>query len=205
MTALMNIAIFVLLTVLLITIGNLVFSIGELKEHTDKDKSKKRKNTSISIIKMTMYALTKLVIFALVINLLMFEFYDKSFICSRLAQFVMFFVMMQIVSESVSLNHMMRLTVKSLNKFSTSDLELREYFEKISPYAFRSAISGKKNKIMWALSLSANVITIILSIYLYSIGTRTLFFQNLIIYFVVLMYIKYHVLKLIKQVAKSNQ
>lgn len=203
MTALMNIAIFVLLTVLLITIGNLVFSIGELKEHTDKDKSKKRKNTSISIIKMTMYALTKLVIFALVINLLMFEFYDKSFI-SRLAQFVMFFVMMQIVSESVSLNHMMRLTVKSLNKFSTGDLELREYFEKISPYAFRSAISGK-NKIMWALSLSANVITIILSIYLYSIGTRTLFFQNLIIYFVVLMYIKYQVLKLIKQVAKSNQ
>lgn len=203
MTALMNIAIFVLLTVLLITIGNLVFSIGELKEHTDKDKSKKRKNTSISIIKMTMYALTKLVIFALVINLLMFEFYDKSFI-SRLAQFVMFFVMMQIVSESVSLNHMMRLTVKSLNKFSTGDLELREYFEKISPYAFRSAISGK-NKIMWALSLSANVITIILSIYLYSIGIRTLFFQNLIIYFVVLMYIKYHVLKLIKQVAKSNQ
>lgn len=203
MTALMNIAIFVLLTVLLITIGNLVFSIGELKEHTDKDKSKKRKNTSILIIKMTMYALTKLVIFALVINLLMFEFYDKSFI-SRLAQFVMFFVMMQIVSESVSLNHMMRLTVKSLNKFSTGDLELREYFEKISPYAFRSAISGK-NKIMWALSLSANVITIILSIYLYSIGTRTLFFQNLIIYFVVLMYIKYHVLKLIKQVAKSNQ
>lgn len=199
----MNIAIFVLLTVLLITIGNLVFSIGELKEHTDKDKSKKRKNTSILIIKMTMYALTKLVIFALVINLLMFEFYDKSFI-SRLAQFVMFFVMMQIVSESVSLNHMMRLTVKSLNKFSTGDLELREYFEKISPYAFRSAISGK-NKIMWALSLSANVITIILSIYLYSIGTRTLFFQNLIIYFVVLMYIKYHVLKLIKQVAKSNQ
>lgn len=203
MTALMNIAIFVLLTVLLITIGNLVFSIGELKEHTDKDKSKKRKNTSILIIKMTMYALTKLVIFALVINLLMFEFYDKSFI-SRLAQFVMFFVMMQIVSESVSLNHMMRLTVKSLNKFSTGDLELREYFEKISPYAFRSAISGK-NKIMWALSLSANVITIILSIYLYSIGTRTLFFQNLIIYFAVLMYIKYHVLKLIKQVAKSNQ
>lgn len=203
MTALMNIAIFVLLTVLLITIGNLVFSIGELKEHTDKDKSKKRKNTSISIIKMTMYALTKLVIFALVINLLMFEFYDKSFI-SRLAQFVMFFVMMQIVSESVSLNHMMRLTVKSLNKFSTGDLELREYFEKISPYAFRSAISGK-NKIMWALSLSANVITIILSIYLYSIGTRTLFFQNLIIYFVLLMYIKYQVLKLIKQVAKSNQ
>lgn len=203
MTALMNIAIFVLLTVLLITIGNLVFSIGELKEHTDKDKSKKRKNTSISIIKMMMYALTKLVIFALVINLLMFEFYDKSFI-SRLAQFVMFFVMMQIVSESVSLNHMMRLTVKSLNKFSTGDLELREYFEKISPYAFRSAISGK-NKIMWALSLSANVITIILSIYLYSIGIRTLFFQNLIIYFVVLMYIKYHVLKLIKQVAKSNQ
>lgn len=203
MTALMNIAIFVLLTVLLITIGNLVFSIGELKEHTDKDKSKKRKNTSISIIKMTMYALTKLVIFALVTNLLMFEFYDKSFI-SRLAQFVMFFVMMQIVSESVSLNHMMRLTVKSLNKFSTGDLELREYFEKISPYAFRSAISGK-NKIMWALSLSANVITIILSIYLYSIGIRTLFFQNLIIYFVVLMYIKYHVLKLIKQVAKSNQ
>lgn len=203
MTALMNIAIFVLLTVLLITIGNLVFSIGELKEHTDKDKSKKRKNTSILIIKMTMYALTKLVIFALVINLLMFEFYDKSFI-SRLAQFVMFFVMMQIVSESVSLNHMMRLTVKSLNKFSTGDLELREYFEKISPYAFRSAISGK-NKIMWVLSLSANVITIILSIYLYSIGTRTLFFQNLIIYFVVLMYIKYHVLKLIKQVAKSNQ
>lgn len=203
MTALMNIAIFVLLTVLLITIGNLVFSIGELKEHTDKDKSKKRKNTSILIIKMTMYALTKLVIFALVINLLMFEFYDKSFI-SRLAQFVMFFVMMQIVSESVSLNHMMRLTVKSLNKFSTGDLELREYFEKISPYAFRSAISGK-NKIMWALSLSANVITIILSIYLYSIGTRTLFFQNLIIYFVVLMYIKYHVLKLIKQVTKSNQ
>ena len=203
MTALMNIAIFVLLTVLLITIGNLVFSIGELKEHTDKDKSKKRKNTSISIIKMTMYALTKLVIFALVINLLMFEFYDKSFI-SRLAQFVMFFVMMQIVSESVSLNHMMRLTVKSLNKFSTGDLEMREYFEKISPYAFRSAVSGK-NKIMWALSLSANVITIILSIYLYSIGTRTLFFQNLIIYFVVLMYIKYQVLKLIKQVAKSNQ
>lgn len=203
MTALMNIAIFVLLTVLLITIGNLVFSIGELKEHTGKDKSKKRKNTSILIIKMTMYALTKLVIFALVINLLMFEFYDKSFI-SRLAQFVMFFVMMQIVSESVSLNHMMRLTVKSLNKFSTGDLELREYFEKISPYAFRSAISVK-NKIMWALSLSANVITIILSIYLYSIGTRTLFFQNLIIYFVVLMYIKYHVLKLIKQVAKSNQ
>lgn len=203
MTALMNIAIFVLLTVLLITIGNLVFSIGELKEHTGKDKSKKRKNTSILIIKMTMYALTKLVIFALVINLLMFEFYDKSFI-SRLAQFVMFFVMMQIVSESVSLNHMMRLTVKSLNKFSTGDLELREYFEKISPYAFRSAISCK-NKIMWALSLSANVITIILSIYLYSIGTRTLFFQNLIIYFVVLMYIKYHVLKLIKQVAKSNQ
>lgn len=203
MTALMNIAIFVLLTVLLITIGNLVFSIGELKEHTDKDKSKKRKNTSILIIKMTMYALTKLVIFALVINLLMFEFHDKSFI-SRLAQFVMFFVMMQIVTESVSLNHMMRLTVKSLNKFSTGDLELREYFEKISPYAFRSAISGK-NKIMWALSLSANVITIILSIYLYSIGTRTLFFQNLIIYFVVLMYIKYHVLKLIKQVAKSNQ
>lgn len=203
MTALMNIAIFVLLTVLLITIGNLVFSIGELKEHTNKDKSKKQKNTSISIIKMTMYALTKLVIFALVINLLMFEFYDKSFI-SRLAQFVMFFVMMQIVSESVSLNHMMRLTVKSLNKFSTGDLELREYFEKISPYAFRSAISGK-NKIMWALSLSANVITIILSIYLYSIGIRTLFFQNLIIYFVVLMYIKYHVLKLIKQVAKSNQ
>lgn len=203
MTALMNIAIFVLLTVLLITIGNLVFSIGELKEHTDKDKSKKRKNTSISIIKMTMYALTKLVIFALVINLLMFEFYDKSFI-SRLAQFVMFFVMMQIVSESVSLNHMMRLTVKLLNKFSTGDLELREYFEKISPYAFRSVISGK-NKIMWALSLSANVITIILSIYLYSIGTRTLFFQNLIIYFVVLVYIKYHVLKLIKQVAKSNQ
>lgn len=41
MTALMNIAIFVLLTVLLITIGNLIFSIGELKEHTDKDKSKK--------------------------------------------------------------------------------------------------------------------------------------------------------------------
>lgn len=203
MTALTNIAIFVLLTVLLITIGNLVFSIGELKEHTDKDKSKKRKNTSILIIKMTMYALTKLVIFALVINLLMFEFYDKSFI-SRLAQFVMFFVMMQIVSEIVSLNHMMRLTVKSLNKFSTGDLELREYFEKISPYAFQSAISGK-NKIMWALSLSANVITIILSIYLYSIGTRTLFFQNLIIYFVVLMYIKYHVLKLIKQVAKSNQ
>lgn len=203
MTALMNIAIFVLLTVLLITIGNLVFSIGELKEHTDKDKSKKRKNTSITIIKMTMYALTKLVIFALVINLLMFEFYDKSFI-SRLAQFVMFFVMLQIVSESVSLNHMMRLTVKSLNKFSTGDLELREYFEKISPYAFRSAISGK-NKIMWALSLSANVITIILSIYLYSIGTRTLFFENLIIYFVVLMYIKYQVLKLIKQVAKSNQ
>lgn len=203
MTALMNIPIFVLLTVLLITIGNLVFSIGELKEHTDKDKSKKRKNTSISIIKMMMYALTKLVIFALVINLLMFEFYDKSFI-SRLAQFVMFFVMMQIVAESVSLNHMMRLTVKSLNKFSTGDLELREYFEKISPYAFRSAISGK-NKIMWALSLSANVITIILSIYLYLIGTRTLFFQNLIIYFVVLMYIKYHVLKLIKQVAKSNQ
>jgi hypothetical protein len=203
MTALMNIAIFVLLTVLLITIGNLVFSIGELKEHTDKDKSKKRKNTSISIIKMTMYALTKLVIFALVINLLMFEFYDKSFI-SRLAQFVMFFVMMQIVSESVSLNHMMRLTVKSLNKFSTGDLELREYFEKISPYAFRSAISGK-NKIMWALSLSANIITIVLSVYLYSIGIRTLFFQNLIIYFVVLMYIKYHVLKLIKQVAKSNQ
>lgn len=203
MTALMNIAIFVLLTVLLITIGNLVFSIGELKEHTDKDKSKKRKNTSISIIKMTMYALTKLVIFALVINLLMFEFYDKSFI-SRLAQFVMLFVMMQIVSESVSLNHMMRLTVKSLNKFSTGDLELREYFEKISPYAFRSAISGK-NKIMWALSLSANVITIILSIYLYSIGIRTLFFQNLIIYFMVLVYIKYHVLKLIKQVAKSNQ
>lgn len=199
----MNIAIFVLLTVLLITIGNLVFSIGELKEHTDKDKSKKRKNTSISIIKMTMYALTKLVIFALVINLLMFEFYDKSFI-SRLAQFVMFFVMMQIVSESVSLNHMMRLTVKSLNKFSTGDLELREYFEKISPYAFRSAISGK-NKIMWALSLSANIITIVLSVYLYSIGIRTLFFQNLIIYFVVLMYIKYHVLKLIKQVAKSNQ
>lgn len=203
MTALMNIAIFVLLTVLLITIGNLVFSIGELKEHTDKDKSKKRKNTSISIIKMTMYALTKLVIFALVINLLMFEIYDKSFI-SRLAQFVMFFVMMQIVSESVSLNHMMRLTVKSLNKFSTGDLELREYFEKISPYAFRSAISGK-NKIMWALSLSANIITIVLSVYLYSIGIRTLFFQNLIIYFVVLMYIKYHVLKLIKQVAKSNQ
>lgn len=203
MTALMNIAFFVLFTVLLITIGNLVFSIGELKEHTDKDKSKKRKNTSIPIIKMTMYALTKLVIFALVINLLMFEFYDKSFI-SRLAQFVMFFVMMQIVSESVSLNHMMRLTVKSLNKFSTGDLELREYFEKISPYAFRSAISGK-NKILWALSLSANVITIILSIYLYSIGIRTLFFQNLIIYFVVLMYIKYHVLKLIKQVAKSNQ
>lgn len=203
MTVLMNIAIFVLLTVLLITIGNLVFSIGELKEHTDKDKSKKRKNTSISIIKMTMYALTKLVIFALVINLLMFEFYDKSFI-SRLAQFVMFFVMMQIVSESVSLNHMMRLTVKSLNKFSTGDLELREYFEKISPYAFRSAISGK-NKIMWALSLSANIITIVLSVYLYSIGIRTLFFQNLIIYFVVLMYIKYHVLKLIKQVAKSNQ
>lgn len=203
MTALMNIAIFVLLTVLLITIGNLVFSIGELKEHTDKDKSKKRKNTSISIIKMTMYALTKLVIFALVINLLMFEFYDKSFI-SRLAQFVMFFVMMQIVSESVSLNHMMRLTVKSLNKFSTGDLELREYFEKISPYAFRSAISGK-NKIMWALSLSANIITIVLSVYLYLIGIRTLFFQNLIIYFVVLMYIKYHVLKLIKQVAKSNQ
>lgn len=203
MTALMNIAIFVLLTVLLITIGNLVFSIGELKEHTDKDKSKKRKNTSIPIIKMTMYALTKLVIFALVINLLMFEFYDKSFI-SRLAQFVMFFVMMQIVSESVSLNHMMRLTVKLLNKFSTGDLELIEYFEKISPYAFRSVISGK-NKIMWALSLSANVITIILSIYLYSIGTRTLFFQNLIIYFVVLVYIKYHVLKLIKQVAKSNQ
>lgn len=203
MTTLMNIAIFVLLTVLLITIGNLVFSIGELKEHTDKDKPKKRKNTSISIIKMTMYALAKLVIFALVINLLMFEIYDKSFI-SRLAQFVMFFVMMQIVFESVSLNHMMRLTVKSLNKFSTGDLELREYFEKISPYAFRSAISGK-NKIMWALSLSANVITIILSIYLYSIGTRTLFFQNLIIYFVVLMYIKYHVLKLIKQVAKSNQ
>lgn len=203
MTALMNIAIFVLLTVLLITIGNLVFSIGELKEHTDKDKSKKRKNTSISIIKMTMYALTKLVIFALVINLLMFEFYDKSFI-SRLAQFVMFFVMMQIVSESVSLNHMIRLTVKSLNKFSTGDLELREYFEKISPYAFRSAISGK-NKIMWALSLSANIITIVLSVYLYSIGIRTLFFQNLIIYFVVLMYIKYHVLKLIKQVAKSNQ
>lgn len=203
MTVLMNIAIFVLLTVLLITIGNLVFSIGELKEHTDKDKSKKRKNTSISIIKMTMYALTKLVIFALVINLLMFEIYDKSFI-SRLAQFVMFFVMMQIVSESVSLNHMMRLTVKSLNKFSTGDLELREYFEKISPYAFRSAISGK-NKIMWALSLSANIITIVLSVYLYSIGIRTLFFQNLIIYFVVLMYIKYHVLKLIKQVAKSNQ
>lgn len=203
MTALMNIAIFVLLTVLLITIGNLVFSIGELKEHTDKDKSKKRKNTSILIIKMTMYALTKLVLFALVINLLMFEFYDKSFI-SRLAQFVMFFVMMQIVSESVSLNHMMRLTVKSLNKFSTGDLELREYFEKISPYAFRSAISGK-NKIMWALSLSANIITIVLSVYLYSIGIRTLFFQNLIIYFVVLIYIKYHVLKLIKQVAKSNQ
>lgn len=203
MTALMNIAIFVLLTVLLITIGNLVFSIGELKEHTDKDKSKKRKNTSILIIKMTMYALTKLVLFALVINLLMFEFYGKSFI-SRLAQFVMFFVMMQIVSESVSLNHMMRLTVKSLNKFSTGDLELREYFEKISPYAFRSAISGK-NKIMWALSLSANIITIVLSVYLYSIGIRTLFFQNLIIYFVVLIYIKYHVLKLIKQVAKSNQ
>lgn len=204
MTALMNIAILVLLTVLLITIGNLVFSIGELKEHIDKDKSKKRKNTSISIIKMTMYALTKLVIIALVINLLMFEFYVKSFICSRLAQFVMFFVMMQIVSESVSLNHMMRLTVKSLNKFSTGDSELREYLEKISPYAFRSAISGK-NKIMWALSLSANVITIILSIYLYSIGTRTLFFQNLIIYFVVVMYIKYQVLRLIKQVAKSNQ
>lgn len=200
----MNIAIFVLLTVLLITIGNLVFSIGELKEHNEKDKTKKHKNASISVIKMMMYALTKLVIFALLINLLMFEFYDKGFVCSTLAQFVMFFVMMQIVSESVSLNHMMRITVKSLNRFSTGELELREYFEKLSPYAFRSAISGK-NKIMWVLSLSANVITIILSIYLHSIGTRTLFFQNLIIYFVVLMYIKYQVLKLIKQVAKSNQ
>lgn len=204
MAALMNIAIFVLLTVLLITIGNLVFSIGELKEHNEKDKTKKHKNASISVIKMTMYALTKLVIFALVINLLMFEFYDKSFICSRLAQFVMFFVMMQIVSESVSLNHMMRITVKSLNRFSTGELELREYFEKISPYAFRSAIFGK-NKIMWVLSLSANIITIVLSIYLYSIGTITLFFQNLIIYFVILLYIKYQVIKLMKEVAKSNQ
>lgn len=203
MTTVINILLFTLLLVLFGTIANLVFTIGELKEHTENKTKHRKSNPSISIIKLTMYALIKLVIFALIINLLMFEFYNNATILI-ITQFLLMLVCFQIILESFSLNHMMRLTVKSLNKFSTGELNLREYFAEIFPKAYKHATSGKE-MIFWAISLSMNVVTIAISVYLYTLGLRTSFFQNLIIYFVILLYIKYSVLKLIKEVGESNQ
>lgn len=197
-----------LLTILLLTIGHLVFSIGELKEKNDDNDDDKnnfsKKNYSISIIKMVMYALTKLVLFALLINLLMFTFYEKELISNVLAEILLYFISFQIFVESISLNHVMRSVVKSLNKFFNGEITLKEYFEKIMPRACKYAISGKE-KILWISSLTMNCITILISIFLYFQDVNMkMFSQNIIIYFLIILYIKYQVLKLIKEVVDSK-
>ena len=206
MLNMINILVFVLLTVLLLTIGNLVFSIGEIKEKHDEHIFKgdeNKKHTSISLVKIVMYALTKLVLFALLINLLMFTFYEKDITDNILAEILLYFVSFQILIESVSLNHMMRLAVKSINKFSIGELDIKDYFEKIMPHAYKCAITGKE-KLLWISSFMFNTLTIILSGILYCQNVMTMFAQNIIIYFLIILYIKYQVIKLMKNVAKTD-
>lgn len=175
--------VFILLITILITIGNLVFSISEIN---DKE-SKQDKQYIFKVIKIAVFVLIKIVLFALIINLIMFSFFGNELDLDNLqTQILTIFVSFQIITESISINRLMRGTVRALN---SQKKPIIKYIENTSP----QTISGntiKVSKTIWMCSFTLNILTIIYLIVLMS-GDFTFFYQNMFIYFLVLVYIKY--------------
>lgn len=175
--------VFILLITILITIGNLVFSISEIN---DKE-SKQDKQYIFKVIKIAVFVLIKIVLFALIINLIMFSFFGNELDLDNLqTQILTIFVSFQIITESISINRLMRGTVRALN---SQKKPIIKYIENASP----QTISGntiKVSKTIWMCSFTLNILTIIYLIVLMS-GDFTFFYQNMFIYFLVLVYIKY--------------
>lgn len=183
MTTLIYGIVFILLITILITIGNLVFSISEINDR----ESKQDKQYIFKVIKIAVFVLIKIVLFALIINLIMFSFFGNELDLNNLqTQILTIFVSFQIITESISINRLMRGTVKALN---SQKKPIIKYIETTSP----QTISGntiKVSKTIWMCSFSLNILTIFYLIVLMS-GDFTFFYQNMFIYFLVLVYIKY--------------
>lgn len=182
MTTLIYGIVFILLITILVTIANLVFSISEIKD--DGEKSKQH---ILKVIKIAVFILIKIVLFALIINLIMFSFFgDELDLDNIYTQILTIFISFQIIAESISINRLLKHTVKKLNEATQP---LTEYIEKVGNLGFFGYII-KVNKFVWLLSSALNIVTVIFLIVLMCFNF-TLFYQNMFIYFLVLIYIKY--------------
>lgn len=181
MTALIYGIVFILLITILITIGNLVFSISEMNEN------KENKTNILKVIKLSVFVLIKIVLFVLIINLIMFSFFGNEVDLNNLqTQLLTIFISFQIITESISINKLMRVTVKHLNE---NKMPIIEHINNIKSINLFGNII-KVNKIFWIVSSVLNLVTILYLIIL-MIFDFSLFYQNMFIYFMALIYIKY--------------
>lgn len=201
MITLINIAVAALLLVLLFTIGNMIFSIGELREFNEENKEKK-KDSEIYIVKISMFMIVKIMIFCLLAQQIMFSFFDE---CVSLEtppiEWLTFFITFQIVFESVAINKTMRICVRAMNEhIGMQHKTLSEYFRNISPTVYEYVAGGKTK--LWILSFGMNLLTIAFCMYIMAAYNMNMFCQNIIAYFIILVYIKYLTIKSLRSLRK---
>lgn len=203
MITLIHITVAALLLVLMFTIGNMIFSIGELRENNgENSKEDKKKDSEIYIVKIAMFMIVKIMVFGLLAQQIMFSFFDE---CVSLEthpiELLTFFIAFQIIFESVAINKTLRICVRSMNEhIGLKHKTLSEYFRNVSPAVYDYVAGGKTR--LWVLSFGMNIMTILFCVYIMVAHNMNMFCQNIIAYFIILVYIKYMTIKSLRSLNK---
>lgn len=180
----------VLLVTILITLGNVVFSVSELKD-------KPERRNEINMIKIGVFMIVKIFTFALIINLIMYNLFGKDSVYNENLwnDFLIIIVSFQIIFESVSINRTLFRTTKKIN--ITNDT-IHDLLEKNSRNLYSRIIYSKPSE--WFLALGLNIFTLAYIFILMVKDNFLLFHQNMMIYFIIIIYIKYLTINLYKEI-----
>ena len=180
----------VLLVTLLVTLGNVVFSVSELKD-------KPERSNEVNMIKIGVFMIVKIFVFALIINLIMYTLFgrDSCYRNNNWDNALILLVSFQIIFESISINKTLFKTMKKINSTSKS---IHELLEDNVDSLYSRIIYFRSSE--WFLALGLNIITLAYILILMVKDNFDLFHQNMMIYFIIIIYVKYLTIDLYKNI-----
>lgn len=180
----------VLLVTLLVTLGNVVFSVSELKD-------KPERSNEVNMIKIGVFMIVKIFVFALIINLIMYTLFgrDSCYRNNNWDNALILLVSFQIIFESISINKTLFHTMKKVN---STDKSIHELLEDNVDSLYSRIIYFRSSE--WFLALGLNIITLAYILILMVKDNFDLFHQNMMIYFIIILYVKYLTIDLYKNI-----